>query len=172
MPNTSPELFPLDLRERAAALLDVARAGGIKIATAESCTGGLIAALLTEIPGSSDVFDRGYVTYSNAAKTESLGVPANIIEQHGAVSREVAMAMADGAAAHAQTVIAISVTGIAGPDGGTAQKPVGLVHLAIHRKGRLTRHIECRFGDIGRTAVRMATVREALDLLDQFLTKD
>ncbi|MGD9668194.1 MAG: CinA family protein [Hyphomicrobiaceae bacterium] len=167
MSNTSPAVFSDDLRKCAVAVLDAARAGGLKITTAESCTGGLIAAILTEIPGSSDVFERGYVTYSNAAKTECLGVPANMIELHGAVSREVAQAMADGAASRARTDVAIAVTGIAGPGGGTAHKPVGLVHLAIHRKGHLTRHVECRFGDIGRTAIRLATVREALAMLQK-----
>ena len=146
-------------------MLEDCRARGLKLVTAESCTGGLIAGLLTEIAGSSDVLDRGYVTYSNAAKTECLGVPAAMIDSHGAVSRQVAAAMAEGALKQSHADIAIAVTGIAGPGGGTAQKPVGLVHLAVHRRGHVTRHHEYRFGDIGRTAVRMATIREALAVL-------
>lgn len=162
---TDQNPFPEDLVAAATTLLAGARAKGLRIVTAESCTGGLITALLTEIAGSSDVVERGYVTYSNEAKAECLGVPITLIEKHGAVSREVAEAMAEGAVKHAHADIAIAVTGIAGPGGGTAQKPVGLVHLAVHRKGHVTRHGECRFGDIGRTGVRLATVREALAML-------
>ncbi|HRY07023.1 MAG TPA: CinA family protein [Hyphomicrobiaceae bacterium] len=169
MTDVSPTLFPAELQKRAEVLLQAARTGSGTIATAESCTGGLIAALFTEIPGSSDVFERGYVTYSNAAKAECLGVSAQLIEKHGAVSREVAHAMADGAAARARTDIAIAVTGIAGPGGGTPQKPIGLVHIAIHRKGHLTRHAENRFGDIGRAAIRLATVKEVLTILEKML---
>ncbi|MCB1519820.1 MAG: CinA family protein [Hyphomicrobiaceae bacterium] len=163
MTATSP--FPESLLAEAAQVLEDCRARGLKLVTAESCTGGLIAGLLTEIAGSSDVLDRGYVTYSNAAKTECLGVPAAMIDSHGAVSRQVAAAMAEGALKQSHADIAIAVTGIAGPGGGTAQKPVGLVHLAVHRRGHVTRHHEYRFGDIGRTAVRMATIREALAVL-------
>ncbi|MGE0856745.1 MAG: CinA family protein, partial [Hyphomicrobiaceae bacterium] len=141
----------------------------LKLVTAESCTGGLIAALFTEIAGSSDVVDRGYVTYSNAAKTACLGVPAALVAKAGAVSREVAVAMAEGALAHSEAQVAIAVTGIAGPGGGSLEKPVGLVHLAAHRKGHVTRHRECRFGDIGRTAVRLATVAAALELISASL---
>lgn len=162
---TDQTVFPEDLIAAATTLLDAAHAKDLAIVTAESCTGGLIASLLTEIAGSSSVFERGYVTYSNHAKAECLGVPMPLIEKHGAVSREVAEAMAEGAIKHSHADIAIAVTGIAGPGGGTAQKPVGLVHLAVHRKGHITRHHECRFGDIGRTAVRLATVREALAML-------
>lgn len=149
----------------AAALLDVCRGRSLKIATAESCTGGLIAAILTEVPGSSDVFERGFVTYSNAAKTELLGVPADLIEGHGAVSKAVAEAMAAGALAHSQADIAVSVTGVAGPGGGTEAKPVGLVHLAAaDRKGHAL-HRELRIGDIGRGAVRLVSAAEALRML-------
>ena len=116
---------------------------GLKLATAESCTGGLIAAILTEVPGSSDVFERGFVTYSNEAKTELLGVPAELIEKHGAVSEEVARAMASGALGHSRADIAVAVTGVAGPGGGTTAKPVGLVHLAAARRGSVT-HKEIR----------------------------
>ena len=169
MPNAPTAVFSDDLVERAKALLARARAAELRIATAESCTGGLIAALLTEVPGSSDVFDRGFVTYSNEAKSESLDVPPELIEQHGAVSREVARAMAEGAIAHSGADISVAVSGIAGPDGGSDQKPVGLVHIAVHRKGRLTRHHECRFGDIGRAQIRLATVSEALSMLQKMI---
>ncbi len=169
MPNAPTAVFSDDLVERAKALLASARAAELRIATAESCTGGLIAALLTEVPGSSDVFDRGFVTYSNEAKSESLDVPPELIEQHGAVSREVARAMAEGAIAHSGADISVAVSGIAGPDGGSDQKPVGLVHIAVHRKGRLTRHHECRFGDIGRAQIRLATVSEALSMLQKMI---
>lgn len=158
-------IFPDDLIAAAQSLLTAARAKNLKIVTAESCTGGLIAGLLTEIAGSSEVVERGYVTYSNTAKTECLNVSSSLIERHGAVSREVAEAMAEGALKHARADIAVAVTGIAGPGGGSPQKPVGLVHIAVRRKGHIIRHHECRFGDIGRTPVRLATVREALEML-------
>ena len=135
-------------------------------ATAESCTGGLIAGLLTEIPGSSDMLERGFVVYSNAAKEELLGVPPATLAKHGAVSAETARAMAEGALAKSQAHIAVSVTGIAGPDGGSAAKPVGLVHFACARRGAPTVAREERFGDIGREAVRLASVRVGLDLLE------
>src|ERR1700761_8344301 len=114
-------------------LLAAARGNNFRIATAESCTGGLIAALLTEIPGSSDVVERGFVTYSNESKRELLGVPAELIARHGAVSAEVARAMALGALGHARADLSVAVTGVAGPGGGTTDKPVGLVHLAAAR---------------------------------------
>ena len=123
---------------QAAALLAACRERGLKIATAESCTGGLIAAILTEVPGSSDVVERGFVTYSNEAKTEMLGVPAALVEQHGAVSA-VARAMAEGALAHSRADIVVSVTGVAGPGGGTPLKPVGLVHFGAMRAAALLR---------------------------------
>jgi nicotinamide-nucleotide amidase len=160
-------MFDDRLRAEAAALLEAARARGLHIATAESCTGGLIAALLTEIPGSSDVVDRGFVTYSNEAKIELLGVPADTLARVGAVSRETALAMASGALAHSRAEIAVAVTGVAGPGGGSAEKPVGLVHLAVSAKGREPLHREMRYGDIGRAEVRMATVRTALEMLGE-----
>jgi nicotinamide-nucleotide amidase len=158
-------MFSSALRDEAARVLEACRKQRLLLATAESCTGGLIAALLTEIPGSSDVLDCGFVTYSNAAKIESLGVPAALISGHGAVSEEVARVMAEGALNYSHTGIAISVTGFAGPKGGSATKPVGLVHLACARKGRSTLHQECRFGDIGRSQVRLKSVEVALALL-------
>jgi len=158
-------MFPSALHDEAARLLDAFRARDIRLVTAESCTGGLIAALLTEIPGSSDVVERGFVTYSNEAKQEDLGVPANVLAAHGAVSEAVARAMAEGALVHSHADIAISVTGIAGPSGGSAEKPVGLVHLAAARKQDATLHRECRFGDIGRGQIRTTSVEVALSLL-------
>ncbi len=140
------------------------RGAKLKLVTAESCTGGLIAAALTEVPGSSDVFERGFVTYSNEAKTELLGVPADLIDNHGAVSREVAEAMALGALANSYADIAIAVTGVAGPGGGTSEKPVGLVHLAAARGGQVI-HRPIRLGNIGRAQVRQASVAEAFRLI-------
>lgn len=137
----------------------------LTVAAAESCTGGLITAMLTEVPGSSVVVDRGFVTYSNEAKTEMLGVDAGLIRRVGAVSKEVAIAMVEGAIARSRADIAVAVTGVAGPDGGSAEKPVGLVHLAVMRRGGSPVHIEKRFGDVGRSKVRLATVAEALEMM-------
>ncbi|HME84169.1 MAG TPA: CinA family protein [Roseiarcus sp.] len=159
-------MFSPDLIARAAALLDRCRAVELKIATAESCTGGLIAGLLTEIPGSSAVVERGFVVYSNEAKEDLLRVPAETIRTHGAVSEATARAMAEGALEASRAEIAVSVTGIAGPDGGTASKPVGLVHFACARRGETTIVREVRFGEIGRSNVRLASVRVALELLE------
>jgi nicotinamide-nucleotide amidase len=166
MPMLSASMFPADLVDEATRLLSRLRAEGLMVATVESCTGGLIAGLLTEIPGSSDVVDCGFVTYSNEAKTRLVGVAASLIARHGAVSAEVAVAMAEGAlGASARASMAVAVTGVAGPGGGTTSKPVGLVQFALARKGRPTRHLERRFGGIGRGAIRLATVREAMALL-------
>ena len=162
-------MFSADLMARAEKLLADARARGLKIATAESCTGGLVAGLLTEIPGSSDVFERGFVTYSNRAKEDMLGVPGAMLRQHGAVSEPVARAMAEGAIRNSVTQLALAITGIAGPGGGTDEKPVGLVHIAAARAGEATLHRECRFGDIGRSEVRVATVAAALALLQSLV---
>lgn len=138
---------------------------GLTVVTAESCTGGLIAALLTEVPGSSLVIERGLVTYSNAAKTDLLAVPLATIERDGAVSESVARAMAEGALARSTADLAVAVTGIAGPGGGTAEKPVGLVHFGALRRGRETRHARHIFPDLGRSAIRLAAAREALIML-------
>jgi nicotinamide-nucleotide amidase len=147
-------------------LLALCRARGLKIATAESCTGGLVAATLTEIPGSSDVVDRGFVTYSNEAKHEMLGVPLATLKKFGAVSRQTAQAMARGALAHSDADLAVSITGIAGPGGATPGKPVGLVHFAAAaRGGRLITRAK-KFGDIGRRKVRIKSVDEALAMLE------
>lgn len=162
-------IFPSELRARAFTLLGELRAKGLRLATAESCTGGLIAGLFTEIAGSSDVFERGFVTYSNDAKHELLGVPKNLLEMHGAVSEEVAQAMALGAAKHSRADIVIAVTGIAGPGGATETKPIGLVHIAIARKDGAVVHRIFEFGDIGRTEVRLATLDAALNLLSELV---
>lgn len=157
--------FPEDLLRKAERLLAEAKAAGVLLATAESCTGGLVAGVLTEIAGSSAAVDGGFVTYSNAAKTRLLGVPESLLAAHGAVSEPVARAMAEGALAHCDAAIAVSVTGIAGPGGGSAQKPVGLVHFACATVGGSTLAVAHRFGDLGRADVRTASVEVALDLL-------
>ena len=154
----------VELIQQARRVIEVFGAMGLKIATAESCTGGLITGLLTEIAGSSAVVERGFVTYSNEAKQEMLAVPEALIAEHGAVSAAVALAMAEGALARSRADIAVSVTGIAGPDGGSPQKPVGLVHFGLARRGGASSHMERRFGAIGRRPVRLASVAEALDL--------
>lgn len=163
-------MFPDDVDELARLVLTLAREAGVMLATVESCTGGLVAGALTAISGSSDVVDRGFVTYSNAAKTALVGVPEALIAEHGAVSEPVARAMAEGGLSAAGVGAAVAITGVAGPDGGTADKPVGLVHFAVARAGRPTLHQEMRFGDIGREAVRLASVRVALELLAEALT--
>lgn len=153
-------------RRLAENVLAACRAAGLTMATAESCTGGMIAAALTDIPGSSDVVDRGFVTYSNAAKTAMLGVPAEMIAEHGAVSEPVARAMAEGALAAAPDVgLAVAVTGVAGPGGGTEAKPEGLVHFACARRGTPTVAVQIPFGALGRDTVRAATVTQALTML-------
>ena len=150
--------------QAAAALLARMRAGGLRIATAESCTGGLIAAALTEIAGSSDVVDRGFVTYSNAAKTAMLGVDHALIERHGAVSEAVARAMAEGALARSEASVAVAVTGVAGPGGGSVAKPVGTVWFGVAARSRATVAERQVFpGD--RSAVRRATVLRAFALI-------
>jgi nicotinamide-nucleotide amidase len=154
------------ITDAATRVLDACRARRLKLASAESCTGGLVAAALTEIPGSSDVFDRGFVTYSNAAKQSMLGVAAVTLERHGAVSRETAEAMAEGALAASQADLAVAVTGIAGPGGGGPDKPVGLVHFAAATRDGERLHREKRYGDIGRSKVRKAAVAEALAMLE------
>jgi len=157
-------VFPRHIVDLAAQVLEKARAKGVKIATAESCTGGLVAAALTEIPGSSDVFEGGFVTYSYEAKTELLGVEARMLAKHGAVSEDVARAMAEGALKHASAQAAIAITGVAGP-GSSENKPAGLVHFAAARRDGTTLHEEHRFGDIGRNEVRTRSVAVALNLL-------
>ncbi|NQW02118.1 MAG: CinA family protein [Rhodospirillales bacterium] len=161
-------MFSDEILQSAERVLAQCRRAGLKIATAESCTGGLIAASLTAIAGSSDVVDRGFVTYTNEAKQQMLGVPAPLFGTVGAVSEEVARAMAEGAIRNSDSDLSVSVTGVAGPGGGSADKPVGLVHMAVARKGKPTRHQRHLFtGD--RTAVRTATVVAGLSLINKML---
>jgi nicotinamide-nucleotide amidase len=160
-----------EVRGAAARVLDLCRARGLTVATAESCTGGLVAAALTDIAGSSDVVDCGFVTYSDAAKQALLGVPAEILRRHGAVSRETAEAMAQGALTRTEANLAVAVTGIAGPGGGSAQKPVGLVHFAAAQGGTVIWREE-RFGDVGRSEVRHRSVLVALALLEQLAQRE
>ena len=162
-------MFSPFLIRLAETVLADARTQKLRIATAESCTGGLIAALLTEIAGASDAFERGFVTYSNSAKEQMLDVPPALIAEHGAVSEAVARAMAEGTLRNSEAQLAVAVTGVAGPGGDTAQKPVGLVHIAAAREGRETLHQVHRFGTIGRTMIRMRTVGESLRLLHSLL---
>jgi nicotinamide-nucleotide amidase len=154
-----------DLYELAARVLQSARERGLRIVTAESCTGGLIGAALTEIPGSSDVYERGFITYSNEAKEQLLGVPAALLREHGAVSEAVAMAMALGALDRSLADVAVSVTGLAGPSGGTSQKPVGLVWFGTAR-GSTAFSWQGLYGERGRAEVRAAATETALRLLE------
>ncbi|TCT39291.1 CinA family protein [Martelella mediterranea] len=155
-----------DLEERSRTLVEYCTRTGQSIVTAESCTGGLIAAALTEIAGASAVVDRGFVTYSNEAKMEMLGVRPDTLEDFGAVSRETALQMASGALWRSNAHLSVAVTGIAGPSGGSEEKPIGLVHLVARNRAGKVHHIESRYGDIGRAAIRRATVRTALGMLE------
>jgi nicotinamide-nucleotide amidase len=157
------------LLERAAALVQAYKDRGWTLAAAESCTGGLVTALLTEVPGSSAVVERGFVTYSNAAKADLLGVDQSLIAAHGAVSEPVARAMAEGALGRSKADVAVAVTGVAGPGGGSAAKPIGLVHFGLAPRARPTLHRERRYGDLGRVTVRARAVEEALSLLEEAL---
>ncbi|MBT5939633.1 MAG: CinA family protein [Rhodospirillaceae bacterium] len=157
-------MFPSELTELTSELIAKCRDAGVKIATAESCTGGLIAGCLTAVSGSSDVFERGFNTYSNEAKNEMLGVPLELINEHGAVSESVAGAMAEGALKNAPVQLTVAVTGVAGPGGGSAEKPVGTVQIASACEGKSTINERFLFeGD--RDAVRQATVKTALDMM-------
>lgn len=166
-------VLPSHVTAQAEDLLARARKRHLKIATAESCTGGLIAACFTEIAGASDVFERGFVTYSNDSKQEMLGVPADIVERFGAVSKETARAMAEGALNQSRAQLSIAVTGIAGPSGGTREKPVGLVHIAcglVNGKGNHSIvHEMHRFGAAGRSLVRLKSIEAAFALLEEVL---
>lgn len=162
-------MFSNALLSLAKVVLADARAAKLRIVTAESCTGGLIAACLTEIPGSSDIVDRGFVVYSNRSKQDLLGVPGDLIADMGAVSEAVARAMAEGAVENSNAHLAVAVTGVAGPGGGTPMKPVGHVHVAAAREGRSILHEAHRFGDIGRTEIRLKSVEAALGLLHRLI---
>lgn len=157
------------IRTLAADIINDAQRNGIKIVTAESCTGGLVSAALTDIAGSSTVFDRGFVTYSNESKIALLGVCEQTLDQHGAVSEHVARAMAEGALRNSMADLSIAITGIAGPGGGSEAKPIGLVHFASARKDLTTRHAVEYFGDVGRAQVRDRALHKALDMLRERL---
>jgi nicotinamide-nucleotide amidase len=159
------------LHAAAAAVLDTCRVRGLTLATAESCTGGLVAGALTDIAGSSDVVDRGFVTYSNDAKQQMLGVPAETLTKFGAVSRQTAEAMALGALSRAEVDLAVAITGIAGPGGGSKDKPVGLVHFAVAARDGSRAHAEMRYGDTGRLPVRHKSVLHALAMLTEMAAK-
>lgn len=160
-------MIDAETRALAVRVLEACRARGWKVATAESCTGGLVAGALTEIAGSSDVVDRGFVTYSNAAKMAMLGVPEATLATHGAVSGQTAEAMARGALERAGVDLSVAITGVAGPGGGSAEKPVGLVYFAaVAKAGRLI-HREKRYGDPGRAEIRRLSVIEALTMLQE-----
>ncbi len=163
-------MWPADIEQAASRLISDFAARGLLVATAESCTGGLIVGALTEIAGSSAVVDRGFVTYSNEAKTALLGVRPETLSAHGAVSEETALEMVQGALAASRADCAVAVTGIAGPAGGSPEKPVGLVHLAAARRDGPTLHRAMRYGDIGRHEIRLATVRTALQMLAELGT--
>ncbi len=158
-------MFSLEIETNARLLIDEARERSLRIVTAESCTGGLLSAAITAIPGSSDVFDRGLITYSNRAKQDLLGIPGDMIADVGAVSEPVARMMAEGALENSNAHVAIAITGVAGPDGGTALKPVGLVHFATVRANQSIMHRVERFGDIGRQEIQTAAVELALEML-------
>ncbi|MCF6326687.1 MAG: CinA family protein [Devosiaceae bacterium] len=157
-------MFPDPIMELSAKTVQSLKAKNMNICTAESCTGGLIVSALTSVPGSSTVVYGGFITYANEAKIAMVDVPSKLISQHGAVSQDVAIAMAQGALKQSKSDISIAVTGIAGPGGGTAEKPVGLVHFSCATKER-THHQEMKFGDLGREAIRMATVKKALEMV-------
>lgn len=158
-------LIPTDIAHSAADLVEVLRRHRMTVATAESCTGGLVASAITSVPGSSDIFGSGYITYSNDAKSRMLGVSLAILEAHGAVSAEAACAMAQGAARASDARLAVAVTGIAGPGGGSELKPIGLVFIAVAMDARITSIARHDFGDIGRERVRLGSVREAIEIL-------
>lgn len=165
-------MFSEALKHEAHILQSELRAAALMLASAESCTGGLFAALMTEIPGSSDVVERGFVTYSNEAKEECLGVNPDRIKRFGAVSESVAREMAEGALVHSNADIAVSFTGVAGPGGGSDEKPVGLVHMAVARTGMATVHLAHTFGDIGRSEVRLRSVAAGIKLLREVLNAE
>ena len=158
-------MFPDRIRNLALLIMDEAMARRVKIVTAESCTGGLIAGLFTEFAGSSKVLERGFVTYSNQSKAEILGVAGDVLADYGAVSEPVARLMAEGAMEQSRANLAIAVTGIAGPGGGTPMKPVGTVHIACARENKAMMHEMLALGDIGRHEIRIATIEAALNMI-------
>ncbi|GGD96392.1 competence damage-inducible protein A [Tsuneonella deserti] len=167
--ETLEPALPAALEQQACDLLDRAHEFEMQIATAESCTGGLLAALLTDVRGRGHVFERGFVTYTNEAKSEMLGIPMDLIEEHGAVSRTIALAMAKGALDRSQAHFALSITGFAGPGGPDDEE--GLVHFACARRNGVTCHREERFGAIGRGGVRIAALEVALSMMEEALAQ-
>ena len=163
-------MFPFEIETLARLLVDEARERNLRLTTAESCTGGLVSAAITAISGSSDVLDRAFVTYSNRAKSEMLDVPGDMIADYGAVSEPVARMMAEGAVTNSNAHVAVSITGVAGPSGGTPMKPVGLVHFATFRTNHAVIHRVERFGDLGRNEIRMEAVKVALEMLRDRMT--
>jgi nicotinamide-nucleotide amidase len=159
-----------NISPQAIELFDLCKTHGVMVTTAESCTGGMIAAAITDIAGSSAVFDRGFVTYSNEAKMAMIGVKSSTIDQFGAVSQQTALEMAAGALKHSKASLSIAVTGVAGPSGGTPKKPVGLVHIAVNLDGEII-HEECHFGARTRSEIRSETVRRALELSAEAVRK-
>jgi nicotinamide-nucleotide amidase len=164
-------MFPAREIKRAEKVVADCRAKGLTLTMAESCTGGLLASLITEVSGASDVFQRGFVTYANSAKTDMIGVPAPMIDEFGAVSGQVAEAMATGALVAAQADLAAAVNGIAGPAGGTPEKPVGRVHISIARSDAPPTSKQFDFGDLGRSRVRLQTVANALQMIQQAVSE-
>lgn len=158
-------MFPIDIEDEARRIVWALSERGLMISTAESCTGGLIIGALTDIAGSSAVVDRGFVTYTNEAKMDLLGVNATTLKAYGAVSEQTALQMVQGALFRSRADIAVAVTGIAGPGGGSAEKPIGLVHIAARNRSGTILHREMLYGDIGRTEVRLATLRTALEMV-------
>ncbi|AZS21316.1 MULTISPECIES: CinA family protein [unclassified Caulobacter] len=158
-------MFPLEIQTLSRLLIDEARARSLRLVTAESCTGGLVAGAICSISGASDVFERGFVTYTNRAKSEMLGVAGDLLADYGAVSEPVARAMAEGALRESNGHVAVAITGVAGPGGGTPMKPVGTVHFAVARANRSVTHRQERFDGETREAVQLAAVRTALEML-------
>jgi nicotinamide-nucleotide amidase len=158
-------MFPLEIQTLSRLLIDEARARSLRLVTAESCTGGLVAGAICSISGASDVFERGFVTYTNRAKSEMLGVAGDLLADYGAVSEPVARAMAEGALQESHGHVAVAITGVAGPGGGTPMKPLGTVHFAVARANRSVTHRHERFDGETREAVQLAAVRTALEML-------
>ena len=163
-------MFPLDIETLARLLIDEARQRSLRLVTAESCTGGLVAGAICSISGASDVFERGFVTYTNRAKQEVLGVPGDLLADVGAVSEPVARIMAEGALENSHGHVAVAITGVAGPGGGSPMKPVGTVHIAVARANHGLIHRHERFDDTGRTDIQLAAVRSALELMMEAVT--
>lgn len=162
-------MFPDRLRNLAMLILDDARQARLRICSAESCTGGLLGGLFTDVPGSSAAYERGFIVYSNRAKEEMLGIPGEVIADYGAVSEPVARMMAEGALENSRANIAVGITGVAGPGGGTPLKPVGTVHVACARENRAMIHEMLQLGDIGRHEIRMAAIECALEQIQKQL---